>query len=432
MWRGRSRYFSTYSSPAPNAFNASLAAASKADSISPASWMSRIPLPPPPATALRSTGSPSRSASLFACTWSATGRVEPGTIGTPAACMRRRASVLSPIARMAVAGGPMKVSPASATASANGARSEKKPYPGWTAWQSVARAASRSLATSKYDSAAGGAPIGTARWAARTWGESRSASEYTATDSSPSSWQARMMRSAISPRFATRTRVNEAIRRQTSDVSTSAARDLFRQPERLQRLAQRRCGAGGAGVQRQGGLGPRVVVVEREAQRGEHEVARRHAVVLQVRARHPEQRPRGPADARPGRPVERHGHADRAPLRQLGERRVRVAMAAELQVGGDAPPQHGVRPPRRERHGQQVGAQPARELPRCPRGRGAAGRARRRPALGTAGPAAAMRGRRSSRGPDARAGPGANPPACRSPAPAPPPAPGAAPRAPAC
>src|SRR5207245_1449140 len=231
----------------------------------------------------------------------------------------------------AVAGGPMKVSPASATASANGARSERKPYPGWTAWQSVARAASRSLATSRYDSAAGGAPIGTARWAARTWGESRSASEYTATDSSPSSWQARMMRSAISPRFATRTRVNEAIRRQTSDVSTSAARDLIRQPERLQRLAQRRCGAGGAGVQRQGGLGPRVVVVEREAQRGEHEVARRHAVVLRVRARHPEQRPRGPADARPGRPVERQGHADRAPLRQLGERRVRVAMAAELQ-----------------------------------------------------------------------------------------------------
>src|SRR2546422_7629964 len=35
--------------------------------------------------------------------------------------------------------------------------------------------------------------------------------------------------------------------------------------------------------------------------------------------------------------------------------------SAELQVGGDAPPQHGVRPPRRERHGQQVGAQPARE-----------------------------------------------------------------------
>src|SRR5437763_2382685 len=130
--------------------------------------------------------------------------------------MRRRASVLSPIARMAVAGGPMKVSPASATASANGARSERKPYPGWTAWQSVARAASRSLATSRYDSAAGAAPIGTARWAARTWGESRSASEYTATDSSPSSWQARTIRRAISPRFATRTRVKADIRRLTS------------------------------------------------------------------------------------------------------------------------------------------------------------------------------------------------------------------------
>src|SRR5438552_4248489 len=284
--------------------------------------------------------------------------------------MRRRASVLSPIARMAVAGGPMKVSPASATASANGARSERKPYPGWTAWQSVARAASRSLAMSRYDSAAGAAPIGTARWAARTWGESRSASEYTATDSSPSSWQARTIRRAISPRFATRTRVKGAIGFQLSAVSVSmsgadgrqlkaetaspsAARYLIRQSKRLERLAQGRRRAGGAGVQRQGGRGPRVVAVEREAQRGEDKIARWYAVVLQVGARHPDQRPRGPADARPGRPVDQYGYADGAPLRQLGERRVRVAMARELQVGGDAPTQHGVPTPRRERHGQQ-------------------------------------------------------------------------------
>src|SRR5438309_470705 len=97
---------------------------------------------------------------------------------------------------------------------------------------------------SRYDSAAGGGPIGTATWAARTWGESRSASEYTATASAPSSWQARMIRRAISPRLATSTRLNGAIRRQ---ASTAAARYLVGQSERLERLAQRGRRAGGAG-----------------------------------------------------------------------------------------------------------------------------------------------------------------------------------------
>ena len=39
----------------------------------------------------------------------------PGTIGTPAACIRRRASVLSPMARMASGVGPTKISPARGT-----------------------------------------------------------------------------------------------------------------------------------------------------------------------------------------------------------------------------------------------------------------------------------------------------------------------------
>src|SRR5438132_11556973 len=129
---------------------------------------------------------------------------------------------------------------------------------------------------SRYDSAAGAAPIGTARWAARTWGESRSASEYTATDSSPSSWQARTIRRAISPRFATRTRVKGAIRPHTS---TAAARYLVRQAERLERLAQGRRRAGGAGVQRQGGRGPRVVAVEREADRKSTRLNSSHTVI---------------------------------------------------------------------------------------------------------------------------------------------------------
>src|SRR6185295_2838787 len=44
----------------------------------------------------------------------------------------------------------------------------------------------------------------TASSARRTWSESRSASEKTATVSIPSSRAARMIRNAISPRFATR------------------------------------------------------------------------------------------------------------------------------------------------------------------------------------------------------------------------------------
>src|SRR6266545_489940 len=47
-----------------------------------------------------------------------------------------------------------------------------------------------------------------ARSASRTWSASRSAVEYTATASSPSSRRVRMTRTAISPRFATSTRVN--------------------------------------------------------------------------------------------------------------------------------------------------------------------------------------------------------------------------------
>jgi len=56
--------------------------------------------------------------------------------------------------------------------------------------------------------AADGGPIRTARSASRTCSESSSAVEYTATASTPSSCRARITRTAISPRFATRTRLN--------------------------------------------------------------------------------------------------------------------------------------------------------------------------------------------------------------------------------
>jgi hypothetical protein len=57
----------------------------------------------------------------------ATGSVVPGTIGTPASRMISRARVLDPIASIAVAGGPMKTTPASSQARANAAFSARKP-----------------------------------------------------------------------------------------------------------------------------------------------------------------------------------------------------------------------------------------------------------------------------------------------------------------
>src|SRR3954451_17636073 len=62
-----------------------------------------------------------------------------------------------------------------------------------------------SLSTFSYDSAAGPGPSRYASPARRTCWDSRSASEYTATDGMPSSSSARITRTAISPRFATST-----------------------------------------------------------------------------------------------------------------------------------------------------------------------------------------------------------------------------------
>src|ERR1700750_1998464 len=70
----------------------------------------------------------------------------------------------------------------------------------------------------------------TARSAIRTQAPSLSAVEYTASASRPSSWQARITRTAISPRLATSTRLN------ISAVASRSGRDLeLRLPE-LHRL----------------------------------------------------------------------------------------------------------------------------------------------------------------------------------------------------
>ena len=87
----------------------------------------RMPLPPPPAAALMITGYPIASAMRAASSASAMASVVPGAIGTPASSMMARAAVLSPIARMASGGGPMKTMPARAQASAKSAFSERNP-----------------------------------------------------------------------------------------------------------------------------------------------------------------------------------------------------------------------------------------------------------------------------------------------------------------
>ena len=55
------------------------------------------------------------------------GSSEQGVISTPAACAVRRALTLSPMTRMAEAGGPMKVTPAASQASRKAGFSERNP-----------------------------------------------------------------------------------------------------------------------------------------------------------------------------------------------------------------------------------------------------------------------------------------------------------------
>ena len=53
--------------------------------------------------------------------------IAPGTMGTPASAIFARAAVFEPIARIALAGGPMNVMPARSHASANSGFSLRKP-----------------------------------------------------------------------------------------------------------------------------------------------------------------------------------------------------------------------------------------------------------------------------------------------------------------
>ncbi len=81
-----------------------------------------MPRPPPPADALTRIGKRS----------TCSGSIVDST-GTPASATVCLAGTLAPIAAIAFAGGPTQVSPASQTAAAKSAFSDRNPYPGCTA-----------------------------------------------------------------------------------------------------------------------------------------------------------------------------------------------------------------------------------------------------------------------------------------------------------
>ena len=116
--RARSSNGSQNTVPSPNADSASCRAAAS----SPGSWAGvraiRMPRPPPPAEALTSTG---KSAAVTESGDSS------GSTGTPAAAISFLAAIFEPIASIASAAGPTQVSPASVTARANSAFSDRKP-----------------------------------------------------------------------------------------------------------------------------------------------------------------------------------------------------------------------------------------------------------------------------------------------------------------
>ncbi len=126
-WRGLSRNRSTKHSPRPNAETASRTAESNSSGISSMVRATFNPRPPPPNAALMATGRPCSSAKATTSSASFTGSLVPGTSGAPALVAMCRACTLSPSAMIESGEGPIQVSPASMTAWAKSAFSERNP-----------------------------------------------------------------------------------------------------------------------------------------------------------------------------------------------------------------------------------------------------------------------------------------------------------------
>src|SRR5690606_17874231 len=128
----------------------------------------------------------------------------PGMQGTLYLRAVRFASTLSPIAAIVSDRGPMKMNPLSVTSFANLGFSERNPTPGWMASTWARLAAEIILFILRYEDLDEAGPTQTASSARRTGRLCLSASEKTTTDRIPISLQARITRTAISPRLAMR------------------------------------------------------------------------------------------------------------------------------------------------------------------------------------------------------------------------------------
>src|SRR5581483_5331543 len=106
----------------------------------------------------------------------------------------------------------------------------------------VSTAALISLAIFKYEARGDDSPRYTAWSARRVCKAVRSASEYTATVEIPISRHERMMRTAISPRLATRTRISQ---KELHSEHAKAAADRRRAQNDRKRQRQHAAGLGG-------------------------------------------------------------------------------------------------------------------------------------------------------------------------------------------
>src|SRR3954471_22071106 len=230
-----------------------------------------------------------------------------------------------------------------------------------------------SLSTFRYDSDAGPGPSRYASVARLTCCASRSASEYTATDSIPSSSSARMTRTAISPRLATSTLVNIRARHAIRPPDPRPPRTVDPQrpgppprPGRPTALG-RRTRRGGAPEARAAGLRGRPRRHERPpASRPDRRAAR-------LSRRAPRAAPARDRRRRLGGPL-----ALGLPARTGDGLARRTAQGARRRVLGRAAEPGGAGAGRADRNWRDL----ARGLPRRRRARRALARDRRRPAAG--------------------------------------------------
>ena len=126
MCRGLRTACSRNTRGSPKALSASRDASAIADASSACSATLRMPLPPPPATALTKRGKPICSAALISSLASAE-ELDDLSTGTPALAAAAMAFTLFPASSKTLASGPMKAMPFSRAALASSGFSDRNP-----------------------------------------------------------------------------------------------------------------------------------------------------------------------------------------------------------------------------------------------------------------------------------------------------------------